>query len=127
MDMMQSGIKVMRTINADKFKEQVAAMTLKGVPVDKANSMLRLIDMQQTVITGVVTKVEFSHRRFTRVKPSEHHYEELGEQPYLKYSCPVCEALGNLHQVLPIEHNCQLCGVYLYWGEFEPVAHRTEM
>lgn len=38
----------MRLIDADAFKEQVAAMTLKGMPVDKANAMLKLIDMQPT-------------------------------------------------------------------------------
>ena len=38
----------MRLIDADAFKEQVAAMTLKGIPVDKANAMLKLIDMQPT-------------------------------------------------------------------------------
>lgn len=38
----------MRLINADAFKEQVAEMTLHGVPVDKANAMLKLIDAQPT-------------------------------------------------------------------------------
>lgn len=40
----------MRTIDADKFKEQVATMTIKeNFPVKKANAMLELIDMQPTV------------------------------------------------------------------------------
>lgn len=36
----------MRTIDAHKFKEQVAAMTIRDdLPVDKANAMIKLIDM----------------------------------------------------------------------------------
>ena len=38
----------MRLIDADVFKEQVAAMALKGIPVKKANAMCELIDHQQT-------------------------------------------------------------------------------
>lgn len=38
-----------RLISADKFKEQVAAMTVgEEIPVEKANAMLKLIDMQST-------------------------------------------------------------------------------
>lgn len=40
----------MRLIDADAFKEQVATMTLHGIPVDKANAMIKLIDMQITVV-----------------------------------------------------------------------------
>lgn len=116
-----------RTINADKFKEQVAAMTIGyDLPVDKANAMLKLIDMQPTVIEGVVAESEYAYRRTTSVKPTEHHYEELGEKPYIKYSCPVCDALGNLHQVMPVTQNCPVCGVQLYWGEYEPVHKKIE-
>lgn len=105
----------MRVINADKFKEQVAAMTLKGVPVDKANAMLKLIDSQPTIINGKVTEAECAYQRITYIRPLEHHYEEPGETLYIKYSCPVCEALGNLHQVTPNQPNCPLCNVNLNW------------
>lgn len=105
-----------RTIDADKFKWQVAAMTVsENLPVKKVNAMLSLIDMQPTAIEGVVCASEYAYRRFTRIKPAERHYEEPGEKPYIKYSCPVCETVGNLHQVTPGEGNCPLCGVNLSW------------
>lgn len=106
----------MRTIDADKFKEEVAAMTIKeNLPVKKANAMLGLIDIQPTTINGKVIEAERVYQRITYVNPIEHHYEEPGEKPYIKYSCPVCAAVGNLHQVTPGEENCPLCGVNLSW------------
>lgn len=105
-----------RTINADKFKEQVAGMTIReNLPVHKANAMLKLIDMQPTAIDGKIAEAEYAYQKTSYVYPVEHHYEEPGEEPYVKYSCPVCEAIGNLHQVTPGEKNCSLCGVNLDW------------
>lgn len=41
----------MRLIDADAFKKQVAAMTIKeNYPVEKANAMMKLIDMQPTAL-----------------------------------------------------------------------------
>lgn len=105
----------MRLIDSDKFKEQVAAMTLKGVPINKANAMLKLIDKQPTAINGKVTDAEYVYQRVTYVRPMERHYEKLGETPYIKYCCPVCEALGNSHQVISNQANCSLCNVNLNW------------
>lgn len=105
-----------RTIDADKFKWQVAAMTIKdNLPVEKANAMLKLIDMQSTVINGKVTNAEYAYQRITYIHPAEHHYEEPGEEPYIKYGCPVCEAIGNRHSVTQGEKTCPLCGVNLSW------------
>lgn len=55
----------------------------------------------------------------TRIKaiPIEHHYEENGEEPYIKYSCPICDNLGIKHQVHPWEDNCSICGINLDWSE----------
>lgn len=112
-----------RVIDADKFKKQVAAMTIsENLPIEKANALLKLIDIQPTAINGVVKDAGAAYMRTTSVKPTEHHYEEPGEKPYIKYSCPVCESLGNLHQVNRFVQNCPVCGVQLYWGEYEPVA-----
>lgn len=106
----------MGLIDADKFKKQVAAMTIgDNLPVDRANALLRLIDMQPVAINGKVKEAEFAYQRITYIRPTEHHYEEMGENPYIKYSCPVCEAVGNLHQVTLRDRNCPLCGVYLNW------------
>lgn len=41
----------MRLIDADAFKKQVAAMTIKeNYSVEKANAMMKLIDMQPTAL-----------------------------------------------------------------------------
>lgn len=105
-----------RVIDADKFKKQVAAITIsENLPIEKANALLKLIDMQPTAIDGVVKDAGAAYMRTTSVKPIEHHYEEPGEEPYIKYSCPVCEAVGNIHQVTPGEEKCRLCGVNLIW------------
>lgn len=41
----------MRLIDANAFNEQVAAMTIKeNYPVEKVNAMMKLIDMQPTVL-----------------------------------------------------------------------------
>lgn len=41
----------MRLIDADAFNKQVAAMTIKeNYPVEKANAMMMLIDMQPTAL-----------------------------------------------------------------------------
>lgn len=117
-----------RVIDADKFKKQVAEMTVgENLPIEKTNALLKLIDMQPTAIDGIVKGADVAYRRTTSVKPTEHHYEEPGEKPYIKYSCPVCEALGNLHQVNRIVQNCPVCGVQLYWGEYEPAVKVTDI
>lgn len=51
--------------------------------------------------------------------PNKHIYEKTGEEPYIKYSCPICDAIGNLHQVIKGDKNCPLCGVNLDWEESE--------
>lgn len=45
----------MKLIDADAFSKQVAAMVIKeNYPVSKANAMIRLIDMQQSVYLDTV-------------------------------------------------------------------------
>ncbi|RZT01198.1 hypothetical protein [Cuneatibacter caecimuris] len=106
----------MRTIDAIKLKDMLMALAMElDIPLDEIGSTLRLIDMQPTVITGKVAESKSVHKRYTQVKPIDRHYENPGEIPYIKYSCPVCAALGNTHQVLPGQPNCTLCGVQLYW------------
>lgn len=116
-----------RTINADKFKKQVAAMTIReNFSINKANAMLKLVDMQPTAIDGIVKEAEYAYQRITYVRPIEHHYEEPKEKLYIKYSCPVCEAVGNLHQVTPGERNCPLCNVNLCWGNLQGINFSWE-
>lgn len=85
--------------------------------IEKAQEAAKsLIDCQPTAIEGKVKEAEYTYQRSVSIKPKEHHYEELGEKPYIKYSCPVCEAFGNLHQVTLVIQNCPVCGIQLYWG-----------
>lgn len=107
----------MRLIDADAFKQQIAAAVQNGTTkaADKASVMFDLIDNQPTGINGRVTEAEYVYQRIVYVRPLERHYEEPGETPYIKYCCPVCEALGNPHQVVLNQDNCSLCNVNLNW------------
>lgn len=105
-----------RTIDADNFKKQIAAMTIKhDLPVEKANAMIKLIDMQPTAINGKVTDAKHAYQRITYVYPTVHHYEEPGETPYIKYGCPICETVGNQHRIAKGETTCPLCNANLSW------------
>lgn len=66
-------------------------------------------------ITGVVKDSNKAYKRKVAVNPVAHHYEEKGEKPYIKWGCPVCEAVGNHTQVTEGETSCSLCGVSLNW------------
>lgn len=41
-----------------------------------------------------VFPAKYVHRQKVKVKPVEHHYEEPGEEPYIKYGCPICEQIA---------------------------------
>lgn len=108
----------MRLIDADIFKQQIAAAAAQNgteAAANKAGIMIDLVDNQPTVIDGRVTEAEYAYQRITYAHPLERHYEKPGETPYIKYCCPVCEALGNPHQVIPDQDNCSLCNVSLNW------------
>lgn len=110
----------MRLIDADAFKHQIAAAAVQDgttKAANKASIMINLVDNQPTVINGRVSEADFAYQRITYVRPLEHHYEEPGEVPYIKYSCPVCDALGNPHQVISNQVKCSLCNVNLDWGK----------
>lgn len=49
----------------------------------------------------------------------EHHYEKPGEEPYIKYGCPVCEALENRHGITKGIANCPSCGVNISWENWD--------
>ena len=69
------------------------------------------------VIEGKVTAAKHAYQRITYVKPIEYHYENEGDEPYIKYGCPVCNLLGNKHQIAKGKKNCPLCNVNLLWEE----------
>lgn len=86
----------------------------KKKAIDISNELVR-ITKKITAINGVVKESEYLNRRISLIKPTELYYEESEEQPYIKYSCPVCATIGNLHQITPDQDNCPLCGVNLVW------------
>lgn len=69
-------------------------------------------------MNGVITDAKIAHKRKVKVNPIEKHYENKGEQPYIKYGCPVCAAVGNRNISIPYGiSNCRLCQVALNWQE----------
>lgn len=34
------------------------------------------------------------YKQKVKLRPNEHHYENEGEEPYIKYSCQICEQLS---------------------------------
>lgn len=34
------------------------------------------------------------YKQKVKLRPNEHHYENEGEDPYIKYSCQICEQLA---------------------------------
>lgn len=68
-------------------------------------------------LVGKVLDAKYAYQRLTFIKPIEKHYENKGEEPYIKYCCPVCEMLGNKHQLSFKAENCSLCNVNLTWDE----------
>lgn len=67
------------------------------------------------MLSGIIVNSNKVHKRKVSVNPIARHYEEPGEEPYIKYSCPVCAAVGNYGQVTEGTPNCMLCGVSLNW------------
>lgn len=67
------------------------------------------------MITGVIKDEKKAYKRLVSVNPVAHHYEEDRQRPYIKFGCPVCEAVGNRVQVTPGLGSCMLCGVSLNW------------
>ena len=59
----------MRLIDADDFNKQVAAMTIKeNYPVEKANAMMNLIDMQPTALDVADILAQLENRINTQLQ-----------------------------------------------------------
>ena len=63
-----------------------------------------------------------------KLKPAEHHYENDGEEPYVKYTCQLCEQLAEKLKFIPCAfpagtEKCPCCGINIDWcdetGNFE--------
>lgn len=68
------------------------------------------------------------HKQKVKLRPNEHHYENKGEEPYIKYSCQICEAIANRCKDVQNEDGefirfsfpkgtkqCPCCGVNIDW------------
>lgn len=70
------------------------------------------------------------YKQKVKLRPNEHHYEEPGEEPYIKYSCQLCEQLANKVNGLSFDdedgkfvrfsfpkgtEKCPCCGVNIDW------------
>ena len=66
-------------------------------------------------IKGTVICASPVNKRMVHIQPVEHHYENKGETPYIKYGCPICEAFGNRHSFYRGMENCSLCGINFKW------------
>lgn len=60
-------------------------------------------------------RLEMLEKKEIPMKPIAHHYEEIGEKPYIKYSCPKCD---NKYQLIKnYGKYCPHCGQRLDWSE----------
>lgn len=73
----------------------------------------KLADYEDIAERGHITDSDCSYKKITYMRPIKHPYGE----DYFKYSCPVCDMLGNKHQVLKGDTNCTLCNINLLWEE----------
>lgn len=65
---------------------------------------------------GIIIDAPTAHRRKVKVNPITRAYHESHERPYIKYSCPVCDTVGNTKISVPYgTPRCPLCGVALNW------------
>lgn len=79
-------------------------------------------------MNGVIYDAKVAHKRKVKVNPIAHHYEKPGEQPYIKYNCPVCDAVGNKHISVPHgTSHCPLCGVALNWDRKPEIGDTVTM
>lgn len=62
-------------------------------------------------LEGSVSEGKYVYQRITKVKPVSHCYGD----DYVKYGCPICEALGNRHQIAYASDQCSQCNVNLTW------------
>lgn len=71
-----------------------------------------------------------TYKQRVKLRPNEHHYENDGEEPVIKYTCRLCEQIAeNLHGFLDNNKErfvnfsfprgtkrCPCCGVNIDWG-----------
>ena len=85
------------------------------------------------ISTNVMFKVfpaDVSYKQKVKLRPKELHYENDGEEPYVKYTCQICEQIAEkanhflIHtegkKLVPFSfpegtEQCPCCGVNIDW------------
>lgn len=86
-----------------------------------------------------ITPAEHVCKQVVRIRPVEHHYEKTGEEPYIKYGCPICEAIARDYEPEDDAEgtfikfsfgkgtaNCPVCGVNFAWDEKIELLDNTD-
>ena len=72
---------------------------------------------------------EHTYKQRVKLRPNEHHYENDGEEPCIKYTCRLCEQLAeNINGLLDYKdekfvkfsipkgtEQCPCCGINIDW------------
>jgi hypothetical protein len=106
----------MRLVDADRMKGNTPNWLLETDGI-RERYLYDELDHQPTVIEGDVKESEYCCERITKIKPLVITYSI--NPRYVKYTCPVCSALGNDHQLSKGIKNCDLCNVNLIWDDIE--------
>lgn len=87
--------------------------------IEKDDKIFERINVTDKITLSAIYENGPIHRRITKIKPLEKHYEDEGEPEYIKWCCPICEVIGNRHQVGKFDEKCMLCGINLDWSKDE--------
>lgn len=106
------------------------------------NNICNLVDHNINNLSNdhrVIMPAEFIHKQRVGLKPVEHHYEKSGEKPYIKYGCPICEAIVrdfepdeadegtfNRFSFAKGTPKCPCCGVNFAWEEEVELKDNTD-
>lgn len=106
----------MRLIDADRMKGNTPNWLLETDGM-RTRHLYETLDIQPTVIEGEVEDTEYIYKRIAKIKPTAVYYSM--QPKYIKYTCPICRAIGNDHQLTYGDSNCTLCNVNLTWDGIE--------
>lgn len=87
--------------------------------IEKDDKIYNRVNVTDTITLNAIYEQAPVHRAFVKIKPLEKHYEDPGEPEYIKWCCPICEIIGNRHQIGKFDEKCTLCGINLDWSKDE--------
>lgn len=77
-----------------------------------------------------VFPAKVTHKQKVKLRPNEHHYENEGEEPYIKYGCQICETIAERYKENVLNEQdekfvrfsfpkgtekCPCCGINIDW------------